>query len=69
MKYCSKCGAEMLDDAVICEKCNHQVANYKTPPKTIKTKIFIMSFFRSVGDSIFLFNIFDCKLSYSTKRN
>ena len=45
MKYCSKCGAEMLDDAVICEKCNHQVANYKTPPKTIKTKIFIMSFF------------------------
>lgn len=45
MKYCTKCGADMLDEVVICEKCNHQVTNCKTTQKTIKSKIYIMSFF------------------------
>lgn len=26
MKYCPNCGAEMMDDAVICVKCGKQVA-------------------------------------------
>ncbi len=35
MKYCSKCGAEMLDEAVICIKCQNPVEgntmfNYQT---------------------------------------
>lgn len=29
MKYCSKCGNELLDEAVICPKCGCQVDNIK----------------------------------------
>jgi uncharacterized membrane protein YvbJ len=28
MKYCSRCGNEVVDEAVICHKCGSQVASY-----------------------------------------
>ncbi len=28
MKYCSKCGAEIHEDAIICPKCGCQVASF-----------------------------------------
>lgn len=31
MKYCSKCGAEIHDDAVICPKCGCQIATLPKP--------------------------------------
>lgn len=39
MKYCSHCGAELLDEAVICPKCGCQVAPYDTylAPKAANT--------------------------------
>lgn len=27
MKYCSKCGAELVDDAVVCTKCGRLIEN------------------------------------------
>ena len=33
MKFCTKCGAELMDEAVICEKCNSAVeSNYVNQP-------------------------------------
>ena len=29
MKYCSKCGYEMLDDAVVCPKCGNRNADHQ----------------------------------------
>ena len=31
MKYCSKCGNELLDDAVICPKCGCAVEGMRNP--------------------------------------
>ena len=33
MKYCSKCGAELADDAVVCTKCGCAVENTAQQPQ------------------------------------
>ena len=55
MKYCSKCGAELLDEAVMCPHCGAQVemesktdkkgAKYGQPKNTMALVGFIFSFF------------------------
>lgn len=39
MKYCSKCGNELLDEAVICPKCGCPVPDMKTPRQGSKKGI------------------------------
>ena len=44
MKYCSKCGNELLDDAVICPKCGCPAESVKNQDKgnnKIKTALFL----------------------------
>ena len=33
MKYCKSCGAELVDDAVVCPKCGVAVGEMPTEPK------------------------------------
>lgn len=35
MKYCSKCGAELFDEAVICPKCGSDVENHNSDQKPL----------------------------------
>ena len=53
MKYCSKCGAELYDEAVICPKCGCAVEEIKKEEETKKNTIaivgFILSFFFAVA--------------------
>ena len=46
MKYCSKCGAELLDDAVICPKCgcSTNTAGTERPVIQLKTNRSLLKF-------------------------
>ena len=46
MKYCTHCGAEMLDDAVVCVKCGCSV---KPPAKKDDTMKLIVKIFMILG--------------------
>lgn len=37
MKYCSHCGAELVDDAVVCPKCGCAVDGTQSPVQNTKT--------------------------------
>jgi uncharacterized membrane protein YvbJ len=39
MKFCSKCGAEVMDEAVICTKCGCAVANNTETKKLTDTGV------------------------------
>lgn len=51
MKYCSKCGAELLDDAVVCPKCGCQVdgANITKSEKTWIATFLLCFFLGGIG--------------------
>lgn len=46
MKYCTHCGAEMLDDAVVCVKCGCSV---KPPTKKDDTMKLVVKIFMILG--------------------
>ena len=58
MKYCVHCGAELLDEAVICPKCYSDVAEINTGKKSEVTWCglaiggFIVSFFSGIAGLI-----------------
>lgn len=37
MKYCSKCGAELLDEAVMCPKCGAEQESIQKPQQSSQT--------------------------------
>ncbi len=52
MKYCSKCGNELVDEAVVCVKCGCAVGNIKSNDTGLETAIKIFMILGTV------FNIF-----------
>lgn len=38
MKYCSKCGSEIMEEAIICPKCGCAVDNYNIEKRTEKVE-------------------------------
>ncbi len=56
MKYCSKCGNELMDEAVICPKCGCPVENAEKPKKKKGLKIALIVF--SVLIVIYLIGFF-----------
>ncbi|MCR4726389.1 MAG: zinc ribbon domain-containing protein [Clostridia bacterium] len=53
MKYCSKCGTELVDEAVVCVKCGCAVGSLGNEPEVKKKNAvallgFILSFFFSI---------------------
>lgn len=54
MKYCSKCGNQVLDDAIICPKCGCMVdGKLKSEKNEMAVVGFICSFFSSLLGLIF----------------
>ena len=45
MKYCSHCGAQLLDEAVICPKCGCTVSEKYTQPDVPSTGLNVLAFF------------------------
>ena len=49
MKFCSKCGKELLDEAIVCPNCGCAVANLTTPPQfsddQVNVGLCVLSFF------------------------
>ena len=79
MKYCTKCGNELMDEAVICPKCGC-ATGYQQPtnndgqktPSTLKTvaKIFMIIGTVAMGLSLFLIPLAWCipmTVSYCNK--
>ncbi len=61
MKYCSKCGAEMMDEAVICIKCGCATENTRVTQDsglTIAAKIFMI--LSTVASAIYLIPLAWC---------
>lgn len=44
MKYCSKCGAEIMEEAVICPKCGCAVEKAQAPVVQLSTKRSLLKF-------------------------
>ena len=49
MKYCEKCGNELLDEAVICPKCGCPTAEYKALPSKNDDMATIVKIFMIIG--------------------
>lgn len=74
MKFCSKCGAELFDDAVVCVKCGRAVGVEKAeekidkkdevPTKKASMLVSVFGFVSTVFTALALFflfiSIFDC---------
>ena len=73
MKFCTKCGAELVDEAVICTKCGRMVENQLTPPtapikettldeptpqKNPSALLIVSNFVHSLGIALSLFFLF-----------
>lgn len=64
MKYCTHCGAELLDEAVLCPKCGCWVNKEMTSTtreikQTVKTNVCaLVGFILSMVSLMFFFNIF-----------
>ena len=54
MKYCTKCGAEIADEAVICPKCGCAVETKRTENSTLKT---VIKVFMVLGTILMAFGI------------
>ena len=55
MKYCSHCGAQIEDQAVVCVKCGCAVAPHTTEPDVPSTGLNIISFlFPVIGLILYL---------------
>lgn len=44
MKYCAKCGEELVDEAVICPKCGCEVEGARAPKYQLKTNRGLLKF-------------------------
>jgi len=73
MKFCTKCGAELVDEAVICTKCGRMVENPLKPPtapikeatlgapasqKNPSALLLVSNFVHSLGVALSLFFLF-----------
>ena len=59
MKYCTHCGAEIMDDAVICTKCGCWINNTTTSPirQNVKTNVCaLVGFILSLASIVFIVN-------------
>lgn len=54
MKYCTKCGAEIADEAVICPSCGCAVVAPKSENSTLKT---VIKVFMVLGTILMAFGI------------
>lgn len=45
MKYCSRCGKEIMDEAAVCPHCGCAVTSPNTVPDELSTGLNVLSFF------------------------
>ncbi len=49
MKYCTKCGAELYDEAVVCPKCGCPTADYKAQSSKTNGMCLAIKIFMIIG--------------------
>ncbi len=57
MKYCSKCGKELFDEAVICPNCGCVVGKYNDESLGFRTPVLVFMIIGTIINAIFGFLI------------